>query len=202
MDLTASITSVRFSEVHPHDPRTSRQLFCSLLDQVDYICPPNPPIAAMPSLSRAMETLVENLRRLLKHKLMRDLIGFNARRYILTKTDLLARRFTEIGEKPEFIMAKIRRIILEALNSVENGLEPLTFEDEYTSAVYSALRLLFKGHFCGRTCPEQGGRCAICLEKTGGEWWWLYECGHSFHVKCIAPCLELDSRCPLCRADI
>ncbi len=156
----------------------------------------------MPGLSRSMETLLENLQRLLQYKLMRDLLGSKARRYMLKKTELLARRFMEIGEKPAFIMANLRRIILEALRAVKKGFGPLTFEDEYTSAVYSALRLLFKGYFCGKKCPEKGGHCSICLEKAGGDWWWLYGCGHSFHVKCIEPCLEHNSRCPLCRADI
>jgi hypothetical protein len=46
------------------------------------------------------------------------------------------------------------------------------------------------------------GECVICLGGGSDLWWRSSSCGHSFHVNCISPYFDLDSRCPLCRAEI
>lgn len=43
------------------------------------------------------------------------------------------------------------------------------------------------------------GDCTICLESTGdGEKWFAMQCGHTFHVDCLAKWRQ--GTCPLCRA--
>ncbi len=155
----------------------------------------------MPAISPEMQTLLRELRRLLRHPLVREVVWANTRAHMLEATELLARRFTAIGERPRFVKTKLHRMILGALRSAENGRMAWTFENRYLKAVWNALRLL-SGYFCGRTCPEAEGHCSICLSRPGGEWWWNHTCGHSFHVNCIAASLEHDARCPLCRARI
>ena len=156
----------------------------------------------MPSdYSPEMQTLLRDLRRLLRHPLVREVVVGDARAHMLEATDLLARRFTEIGGRPRSVKTTLHRMILGALRSAENGRRAWTFENRYLDTVWKALKLL-KGHFCGRICPEAEGHCSICLSRTGGEWWWLHKCGHSFHVNCIAASLEHDDRCPLCRVHI
>jgi hypothetical protein len=149
-----------------------------------------------------MQRLLRDLRRLMRHPLVVEVVCADARDHILEATRLLAQRFTEVGGRPRFVGAKLRRMILGALRSAENGRRSWTFEERYLDAVWQALRLL-KGVFCGRACPDPSHcHCSICLSGAGGDWWWLYKCGHYFHVNCIAASLTHDSRCPLCRIEI
>ena len=43
--------------------------------------------------------------------------------------------------------------------------------------------------------------CSICIEKIKDEFF-LTECGHSFHLKCIKAWFERSTVCPLCRKKI
>ncbi|KAK1677943.1 hypothetical protein QYE76_038791 [Lolium multiflorum] len=64
----------------------------------------------------------------------------------------------------------------------------------------SALPVFLHGN--DRDAPDF--ECAVCLsefgEREAGRL--LPGCGHGFHEACIATWLQLNSTCPLCRADV
>ncbi len=102
---------------------------------------------------------------------------------------------------PKSIHRQIMQLVHRARRSVDNNERPTTFYKEYSEALWGAMRLL-TGHFCGQVSPmDPGSQCSICLCQRGGRWWLSWECGHCFHLGCIAPHVKQDNRCPLCRAE-
>ena len=57
---------------------------------------------------------------------------------------------------------------------------------------------------CGsKIVPFTPQTCAICFEEMHD--WYKLDCGHSFHMDCVAKWLALFSRnsdCPVCRQSI
>ena len=115
-------------------------------------------------------------------------------------TDHFVRRYAFVGGHPQFVVAKLQRLVESALRSVEGGRRPWGIYARYLALVKRAVYLQ-SGLFCGRQRPRDSF-CSICQSDRAGDWWLSMKCDHHFHVKCIFAHFAHDTRCPLCRVDL
>ncbi len=146
-----------------------------------------------------LQSFGREARRLLRHTSLA--LSMDEREYLGDLTAQYVRTRLRRPSLPKSISRHITQFVRRTQRSIDNDGHPAGFHKEYSEMLLGALRLL-TGHFCGQVSPMYPTlQCSICLCLRGGRWWFSWDCGHSFHLKCIAPHIKQDNRCPLCRAE-
>ena len=156
--------------------------------------------------SPAVQSFGREVRRLLRHELVREVFSPIQREFLGEMTDWYMRRSARVGGRlPDYVGQKLLHFIRSTGRAVDSGDRQATasFYYQYLDLVLQALRLM-SGLFLGRSssCSEQQQQCSICLCRRGGDWWYSQACGHRFHTKCVFTHFGFDDRCPLCRAEV
>ena len=148
-------------------------------------------------MSADMQQFLRDLRYVLRSSNMRDTACLNAR---LNDSAIgMVCAYESNGNHPRFLMDRMKRLMTVTLRAIETDAKSKLFRS------LKRLVCLLKKSIClqqGRVCGKQStAACPICLQENGCSWWTSNRCGHSFHVKCIAKCMDTNERCPLCRND-
>ena len=68
-----------------------------------------------------------------------------------------------------------------------------------TVLTYEAPDRLHQPQDCYESVDGCGAQCPICLDLVSSDSVKLLDCCHTFHEKCILVCLEVSTKCPVCR---
>ena len=153
--------------------------------------------------ARETQPLRREVRRLFRHRLVRELFGVGELQNLGWSINCLLDWIPRHPNLPVSMRKSLESMIRSTQRSVdEDDVCPPDFNEKCTALVKSIL-CLQTGYFTGvHICPIFNAECCICLHSSGGgHWWYSNACGHCYHVNCIANHLRHDTRCPLCRID-